>query len=157
MILNLFIIKNFMKKTKKLNTIIVRHRTIDLRFSKLKKIPKEYENVEIDEFLCCYNLFKSLKGCPKINYSGYFSNNLLESLEGCPEEFMGFFDCCQNNLKNLKESPRKVYKSFFCSHNKLNTLFGGPKELGDNFYFIENYLFSMDFMPSFFNRMQSHI
>ena len=129
-----------------------------MRGKGLKEIPLNFNRVNGD-FLCNFNLLKSLKGSPKIVESTFFcGNNLLKSLEYSPEYIGHSFYCGRNQLKTLEYFPKYVGRKIECNSNGLQSLKGVENDTFHSFECVDNNIRSFKYYPkkisnrkSFFN------
>ena len=111
-------------------------------FAYYKNDKKLYEFPDYIKFNICRGNFnitsvglKTLKGCPKIVESNFYTGfNDIETLEGGPKEVdLGYY-CHNNKLISLKGCPEIVGEDFECSGNDIQ--FDPkylPKTVGGNF------------------------
>ena len=107
----------------------------DCNFLNLKGCPKQLKKLEIDY---CDNL-ENLIGLPEsvdnieLSYLGNFS-----SLEGCPAQLNELRIRNAFKLKSLKYISPLITRFFSVQYTGLVDLSNGPKEVGGNYYCIDN-------------------
>ena len=107
---------------------------VHLSNRQISKLPLKFGRVS-GNFVCNYNIMKSLEGCPSY-VGGEFacSNNNLNDLKYSPGYVGGKFDCSSNTLTTLDGSPKYVGKYFNCSYNnELTSLEHSPEYIEGGF------------------------
>jgi len=61
----------------------------------------------------------------------------------------GYFDCSYNQLNTLEGGPKEIGGNFICSYNQLTTLEGGPIHVGGNFDCSDNKLTTLEGAPNY--------